>query len=80
MGVGTFLIVSVDNMYIFTRLNPKCTFVFPAFLKKYVDGKIDILETTMNDKKYIKSKTTTYSLVSEMNLLTGALTKKSRRQ
>ena len=51
-------------------------FVFSAFLKKYVDGKIDILETTMNDKKYIKSKTTTYSLVSEMNLLTGALTKK----
>ena len=52
-------------------------FVFSAFLKKYVlDGKIDILETTMNDKKYIKSKTTTCSLVSEMNLLTGALTKK----
>ena len=51
-------------------------FVFSAFLKKYEDGKIDILETTMNDKKYIKSKTTTYSLVSEMNLLTGALTKK----
>ena len=51
-------------------------FVFSAFLKNYVDGKIDILETTMNDKKYIKSKTTTYSLVSEMNLLTGALTKK----